>query len=462
MHIEFYGGSDTVTGSQHILEANGHRILRDCGMYQGRRKDANRINRTIPFDVQDLHAVLLSHAHIDHSGNLPSLVKQGYQGPIFATTATCDLCQVMLRDAAKIQEQDALFLNKKNSRKGYAPIEPLYTMEDAEAALLLFQGHKYHDTLDLAPGIKMTSVEAGHILGSELSCFEMEEDGKTRRVGYAVDLGRHDLPLIRDPELLEDVDVLVMESTYGDRFHEDAALADQQLAEIILDTYQRGGKTLIPSFALERAQEILFHLSSLIGSGDLPEIPVFVDSPMATEVTRVFAKRHEYMDDAFMDLKEKMGHVLGASWIRFVSSVEDSKKLTRMESPCIVISASGMCEHGRILHHLKHGIQDPRNSIVIVGYQAQHTLGRRLVERQDEVRIFGETFERKANVQVLNAFSAHADRNDLINYAKLVRPNKVFLVHGEQKPREALAEALGKEGISDVVLPSSGDRFELT
>lgn len=461
MHIEFYGGSDTVTGSQHLLEANGYRILRDCGMYQGRRKDADRINRVIPFDVQDIHSVVLSHAHIDHCGNLPSLVKAGYQGPIHATSATCDLCAIMLRDAAKIQEQDAFYLNKKKSRKGLPSVDPLYVNEDAEAVLKLFKGHNYHDTLELAPGITMQSLEAGHILGSELSQFTLQEDGKTLKVGFAVDLGRNDLPLIRDPEMLQDIDVLVMESTYGNRFHGDAVLAGQQLADTVLRTYNRGGKTLIPSFALERAQEILFHLSSLVASGALPEIPVFVDSPMATEVTRVFSKRHEYMDDAFMELKRKMGHVLGAKWIRFVSSVEDSKKLTTMDSPCIIISASGMCEHGRILHHLKQGIGDPRTTVVIVGYQAQHTLGRRLVELQDEVRIFGESYERQAEIKTLNAFSAHADRRELLRYAKAVNPSKIFLVHGEQTPREELAKALREEGIPDVILPARGERFEL-
>jgi metallo-beta-lactamase family protein len=455
------GGADTVTGSQHIVEANGHRVLRDCGLYQGKRKLAKKINSELPFDAGTIDSMVLSHAHIDHCGNIPSLTKAGYEGPIHTTTATAALCEIMLRDAAKIQEQDAAYLNQKTSRKGYPPVEPLYTTEDAEAALTLFKGHHYHDTFEVMPGIETHSVEAGHILGAELTVMTVRENGTTRRIGFAVDLGRHNLPLIRDPEPMGEVDVLVMESTYGNRYHDNIAEADSRLGDVIKRTYQRGGKVIIPSFALERAQEILFHLATLRNEGNLPNVPVYVDSPMATAVTQVFSKKKDYLDKEFHELRESMGRILSSDWIHFVSSVKESKELTASRKPVIVIAASGMCEHGRILHHLKDAIGDERNSIAIVGYQAEHTLGRRLVEQQKEVRIFGDTFERKAEVEVLNAFSAHADRNDLLAYARQVKAARTFLVHGEQESREALAAALAEEGLGEVHLPKRGDVFEL-
>lgn len=461
MHIEFHGGADTVTGSQHIVQVDGHRILRDCGMFQGRRKNAEEINRNLPFDPADLDTVVLSHAHIDHCGNLPTLARCGYQGDIHATTATAALCEVMLRDAAKIQEQDAGYLNQRKSRAGMEPIEPLYTLEDAEAALKLFRGHHYHDTLELGPGIRMTSFEAGHILGAELSLFELQENGRKVRLGFALDLGRFDLPLIRDPESMGPLDVLVLESTYGDRYHDKADLADQQLREIVVRTLERGGKVLIPSFALERAQEILYHLSVLVNRQEIPDVPIYVDSPMASDVTKVFAKKQHYLDEEFHASRGKIGDIFNASRIRYVSSVTDSKSVTSSQQPSIVLAASGMCEHGRILHHLKHGIENPRNSVVIVGFQAEHTLGRRLVEKETQVHIFGDWFERRAEVAVLNAFSAHADRKDLMAYAKASQARRVFLVHGEERSRMALAAALREEGIPEVYLPVRGERGEL-
>lgn len=461
MRIRFMGGADTVTGSQHIIEANGHRVLRDCGLYQGKRKLAKQINGELPFQADTIDAMILSHAHIDHCGNIPSLAKAGYAAPIHTTTATMALCDIMLRDAAKIQEQDAEYLNQKTSRKGYPPVEPLYTTADAEAALTLFKGHHYHDTFEVMPGIETHSLEAGHILGAELTVVTVRENGATHRIGFALDLGRYNLPLIRDPEPMGEVDVLVMESTYGDRYHGDIAEADSRLKDVIKRTYARGGKVIIPSFALERAQEILYHLASLRNDGDMPRMPVYLDSPMATAVTRVFSSKKDYLDEEFHELREATGRILTSDWIHFVSSVKESKELTASDKPAIVIAASGMCEHGRILHHLKRGIEDPRTSIAIVGYQAEHTLGRRLVEKQKEVRIFGDTFERRAEVHVLNSFSAHADRNDLLAYARQVKAGKTFLVHGETRSRKALAEALTEEGLGEVHLPKRGDVFEL-
>jgi metallo-beta-lactamase family protein len=460
MQLRFLGGADTVTGSQHMVEANGQRLLRDCGLYQGRRKIANRINREFLFDPTALDAMVLSHAHIDHCGNIPSAVKEGYAGPIHATTATAKLCEVMLMDAARIQEQDAEYLNKKSSRKGYPQVEPLYQTEDAFAALQLFKGHRYHTDQEIIPGVACHSLEAGHILGSELSVLDVEEKGRRVRVGFAVDLGRHDLPIIRDPEPMGHVDVLLLESTYGNRYHGDIHEADDELARIIRLAEEKGGKVLIPSFALERTQEILFHIASLYREQRAPRLPVYVDSPMATALTRIFARFGQYMDDEFQELRET-GRIFEADWVHFVGSVKESKELTASQKPAIVISASGMCEHGRILHHLKAGISDPRTTVVIVGYQAEHTLGRRLVEQQEEVRIFGETYKRKAQVNVINAFSAHADRNDLLAYVREVRPDKTFLVHGEEVPRQALAATIREEGLSEVYLPKRGDAVDL-
>ena len=455
------GGADTVTGSQHIIEVNGHRVLRDCGLYQGRRKSADDLNRTLPFDPATLHNTILSHAHMDHCGNLPSLVAKGYRGRIHATEATAAITGIMLRDSARIQEQDAAYLNQKTNRQGLEPVVPLYTMAEAERALEQVEGHGYDTPWEVAPGLETSFVEAGHILGSALSLFVASENGSVSRLGFAVDLGRKNLPLIRDPELLAGVESLVIESTYGNRLHDDAVHAEDQLGEIVARTFARGGKVLIPSFALERAQELLYHLSQLIIAGRIPKHPIYVDSPMASAVTKVFQEKTEYLDKDAQLLKSKIGSFMCPNCVRFVSDVEESKKVTASPGPCIVIAGSGMCEHGRILHHLKQGIGDPRNSVVIVGYQAEYTLGRRLVEKQTEVKIFGDLFERKAEVAVLNAFSAHADRNELIDYVRQVGPRKVFLVHGEQEPRESLAEALRSELGCDVHLPVRGDVVEL-
>ena len=461
MQIRFLGGAETVPGSQHMLEVGGRRLLRDCGLYQGRREESDKINRNLPFDAASVDAALLSHAHVDHCGNLPTLVARGYAGPIHATRATCDITGIMLRDAARIQEQDAAYLNQKTNRKGLPPVVPLYTVADAERAVERFRGHDYHETLELLPGLRHTPYEAGHILGAAVSHFELEENGRRARVGFAVDLGRKNLPLIRDPELLPPVDVLVMESTYGHREHGAAVDAEEQLREICARTFARGGKVLIPAFALERAQELIYHLSSLVTQGRLPRRPVYVDSPMASAITRIFDEKVEYLDAEYRAHRQSAGCLMCPDWIHFVSTVEDSKRVTAREDSCIVIAASGMCEHGRILHHLKQGISDPRNSVVIVGYQAGYTLGRRLVDGDKEVRIFGDLLPRRAEVAVLDAFSAHAGRSELIDYVRQLRPPKTFLVHGETEAREALAEALRAEKLTEVFLPKRGDSVEL-
>ncbi|HBA84774.1 MAG TPA: MBL fold metallo-hydrolase [Verrucomicrobia bacterium] len=461
MKIHFLGGVDTVTGSQHIIEANGKRVLRDCGLFQGKRKEADLINRALPFDAKSIHSMVLSHAHVDHCGNIPSLVKKGFQGPIYTTTATSELCSIMLRDAAKIQEQDAAYLNQKSNRKGLEPVIPLYTNEDAEKSLPFFRGYRYGDTVEAAPGMAVTFHEAGHILGAALTTFELVEKGRKLRVGFAIDLGRNELPLIRNPEVMKNLDVLVVESTYGDRLHDEPGQAEEQLFQAISKTIARGGKVIIPSFALERAQEIIFHLSSLVSKKRLPRIPIYVDSPMAAAVSKVFEMNYDYLDDDIRALSNIVGSAIEPPWVHFIGSVEESKTISDADTPCVVIAASGMCEHGRVLHHLKHGITNPLHTILIVGFQAQYTLGRRLVEGETKVKIFGDMFERKAEVIVLNAFSAHADRNDLLNYIGLIDPKKVFLAHGETDQRTSLAEALRDQKTGDVFMPVKGDVVEL-
>jgi metallo-beta-lactamase family protein len=461
MKLHFFGGADTVTGSMHMVEAGDRRVLRDAGMYQGRRDEARKINQSLGFDVSSVDAVLLSHAHIDHCGNLPTLCVQGYAGPVHATAATAKIAGIMLRDSAFIQMQDAAYLNQKTNRKGLTPIEPLYTSDDAEAAIRLLRPHAYHQKLELVPGIHLEAYEAGHILGAELSRLTLEENGKTAKVGFAVDLGRYHLPLIRDPEMMPPVDVLVMESTYGNRTHGAAENAAQQLAAVVRETWKRGGKVIIPAFALERAQELIYHISSLMLAGDIEKRPVYLDSPMATAVTRIFDEHSDYLDEEYASLRNRMGCLLCPPWMHATASVDESKKITASDEPGIVIAASGMCEHGRILHHLKHGIENDRNTIVIVGYQAAHTLGRRLVEQQTEVRIFGDTFQRRAPVVVLDAFSAHADRNDLVRYAASSQAKKIYLVHGETEAREALAETLRAQLGVEVFLPRRGDSVEI-
>ncbi|HMP89905.1 MAG TPA: MBL fold metallo-hydrolase [Kiritimatiellia bacterium] len=461
MKLHFYGGADTVTGSMHMIEANGSRIIRDAGLFQGRREEARRINENPGFDAGTLDAILLSHAHIDHCGNLPTICKLGFNGAIHATTATTRLTEIMLRDSAYIQSQDAAYLNQKTNRKGMQPIDPLYTIADAESAISRLRGHHYHEAVELAPGIRSEAYEAGHILGSELSYITVEEQGRIHKIGFAVDLGRHNLPLIRDPETMPPVDVLVMESTYGNRKHGDAKNAREQLREVIAKTWKKGGRVIIPAFALERAQELIYHISSLMLDGKLEKRSVYLDSPMAAEVTKVFDQHTDYLDDDYAEMKKEMGCLLCPPWVKATPSVEESKAVTGSDEVCVVVAASGMCEHGRILHHLKHSIENPDNTIVIVGYQAMHTLGRRLVEQQKEVKIFGDTFERKAGVVTLDAFSAHADRDDLVTYAKAVNPGRIFLVHGEKEAREALAGELTREIGAEVLLPKRGDVVEI-
>lgn len=463
MKWHFLGGADQVTGSKHLLEFDDARILFDCGMFQGRRKEANEINKTLGFDSAEIDAMVLSHAHIDHCGNIPTLVQKGYPKAIHATSATADLLPIMLRDSAHIQEADAAYLNQKTNRRGQPPVVPLYTLADVEASLKLIRPHDYNEPLPLPGGVVVTHVDAGHILGAALALVEIPKPGGDYlRIALAFDLGRRNLPLLHNPVQLQDVDVLITESTYGDRLHDNALNAREELRDGIVRALGRGGKVLIPTFALGRAQEIVYHLVHLRDRGEIPSVPVYVDSPMAQAIAGVFEKNAEYLDDESAALRGQVGSVVKPDWLTFTESVEESKSITSSKTSSIVIAASGMCEHGRILHHLKHGIENEKNLILLVGYQAENTLGRRIQNLEKKVRIFGDEFALKAEVQTLHSFSAHADRLELFRYARDAKPKKIFLVHGEQSQRESFARLLQEQLHMDVSLPANGEVVDLS
>ena len=382
MKIKFLGATKSVTGSMHLLESNGKRILIDCGFFQGRREESNRRNRNFAFDPKSIERVVLSHAHIDHSGNLPNLVKQGYQNSIYSTFATRDLCVAMLKDSAYIQNKDAEYLNKRKEHQGLAPIEPLYDIDDVEKALSLFRGIGYRKGFYVSADIKLTFYDAGHILGSALSVCDIKENGRNLRLAYIVDLGRKNLPILRDPDMVRDIHFMIIESTYGNRLHEDMSGTVKKLARVVKETVQRSGKIIIPAFSLGRTQEVVYCLNRLQSQKKIPAIKIFVDSPLAVNVTEIFKLHPECFDKEINRMIALNGNPFGWENITYVKDVESSKKLNKMDEPCIIISASGMCEAGRILHHLKNNIEDSKNTILVVGFMAKDTLGRRIVQKK--------------------------------------------------------------------------------
>jgi metallo-beta-lactamase family protein len=465
MKIHFYGAARTVTGSMHLLEVNDHKLLLDCGLFQGRRKETYQRNRKFPFPPQDIDAVILSHAHIDHSGNLPNLVKQGYSGPIYTTYATAHLDNIMLLDSGYIHEKDAEYLNKKRLKQGKPQIEPLYTKEDAGRVAPLFDCVNYRDVFEPIPGVKAHLVDAGHILGSAAVVLDITENGKASRLWFSGDIGRPGLQLIGDPILPDKADYLIMESTYGDEKKRDPDEAFLEFREVIQRTIARKGKIIIPSFAVGRTQELVYCLHKMVEAGEIPKIPIFVDSPLAIRASQVFREHPECFDKETRDFisEDKHHAALDFEGLRYTLSVEESKAINFTEPPFVVISASGMAETGRILHHLKNNIEDSRNTVLIVSWQAPHTLGRRLAEQKKEIKIFGKTYRRRAEVVTINGFSAHAGQTLLLDYATATKQtlSKVFLVHGEPRGAEPLMEKLNQAGIQDVEYPERGDIFEL-
>ncbi len=462
MKITFWGAARTVTGSQHLIDIAGERVLLDCGLYQGRRDDANSINQTFPFDPASLQAMVLSHAHIDHSGNIPNLVKQGFTGPIHATFATEDICHAMLMDSAKIQEEDAKFLNK---RGGGPTIEPLYTMADAELALTRFQNEAYDKPFQVTPNMQVRFGEAGHMLGSAWEHIRLTEGEKTANVVFSGDLGRFGVTILRDPAPMPEADYLVIEGTYGGRTHAPISDVLPELKDAIMRVIRRGGKIVIPAFAVGRTQEIVYHLNGLFNTHQLPNIPVFVDSPLASNVTQVFKSHPECFNQDVVEMLEndRDGDAFGFPRLRYVRQAEESKTIKDFEGPAIIISASGMCENGRVLHHLRNTIEDKRNMVLFVSFQAPGTLGRRILEGEPRVRILGETFNVRAEIHQIQSFSGHADCHDLL---KWVQPNlatlrKIFIVHSEMDQAEILARSFQEAGAREVHIPARGQAFEL-
>jgi len=433
----------------HLLEANGRRSLLDCGLFQGRRDEARQRNSTFPFEPRGIDAVVLSHAHIDHCGNLPNLVRHGFAGPIYCTPATRDLMAVMLLDAGKIQEEDAAYLNRHRQR-GEPPVEPLYDHGDVRRTAALGLALPYHRPHEIGPGLTLHFVDAGHVLGSAMVGLDIQVGDRIQRLTFTGDVGRPGVPILRDPEPVPACDLLISESTYGGRNHPPAELLADALGDLVRRTVQRGGKVLIPAFSLGRTQTVVYYLHELIQAGKLPELPIFVDSPLAADATEVFRLHPECFDEETARVLEDDPDLFGGKRVRYLRSVQESMELNGRHDPCIIIAASGMCESGRILHHLKHNIEDARNTVLLVGYQAANTLGRRLADHESPVRILDRMWQVRAEVVQLSGFSSHADHDGLLG-----------LVHGEPDGATALAEALRQAGFSDVAIPSPGDKVSL-
>ena len=446
MNIKFCGAAGTTTGSQHLIEVNGQKILLDCGLYQGRRKDAYERNKNFQFDPAELDAMVLSHAHIDHSGNLPNLTKQGYRGNIYSTFATRDLCQIMLADSARIQTSDIKYLNKKRKKQGLAPKEPIYSEMDAELCLRQFVNVGYERELPIAKGVTLRFIDAGHILGSAQVVLDIEDEEAKRdyRLLFSGDVGRGDNKLLRDPVLCSDVDYLIMESTYGGREHEASTDANETIARILNEAIKKGGKIIIPAFAVERTQQLLYVLNELLEAKQIPEVPIFVDSPLAVNATEIFRLHPECFNQEVYDFLFEKRNPFGFESLTLVRSVKKSIELNDFGGACIIISASGMCEAGRIMHHLRNNIEKPDTTVLFVGYCADNTLGSKIRNGWEEVKIFGEEYTVNAHVEALDSFSGHADHSELLDYYTGTGGSKAktWLVHGETTRSEALCEAL--------------------
>jgi len=464
MRIKFLGAAQTVTGSMHLLETNEGRILVDCGMFQGKREESRERNAKLPPEALSADVLILTHAHIDHSGSIPTLVKNGFRGAIYTTPATRDLCAYMLRDAARIQQHDADYLNRKfGADPEWKKIVPLYTEDDAIEALKLFVAVPYGRAFQPLPDVSARLIDAGHILGSAEVVLDVAS-GSPRRVVFSGDLGRKGMPIIRDPEMPPaPVDYVLMESTYGNRVHADIHSMHGDLERVVTQTITRGGKLIVPAFAVGRTQELLHALAFLSQAKRLPDVPIFIDSPLSVNITEVFKLHPECFDAETRTFIEEGGDLFGFRGLRYISKVEDSMALNDLREPAIIIASSGMCEAGRILHHLRNNCEDPKNTILIVGFQAQHTLGRRIVERRQRIKVLGVERDLRAQVEIMNAFSAHADKNDLLEYARTCAKGSkgVYLIHGEADQQEPLAANLRQMGLTCQV-PSVGQEALLS
>lgn len=460
MKIRFAGAAREVTGSCHLVSANGQLVALDCGLFQGRRSESREKNEHLPFAPDSLSAVILSHAHIDHSGRLPLLAARGYRGPVFCTPATRDLCAIMLADSAHIQAMDAKFL----ARHKRPHAAPLYDQDDVAQIISQMISVPLNRAIPAAPGMTVTFTEAGHILGSASVVLDVREGRKTRRLVFSGDIGRIGLPIIRDPVPPTGAHAVILESTYGDRDHVSVATAREDLAQVINDAAARGGRILIPAFAVGRTQELVYDMHELLRNRAIPRIPVFVDSPLATAATQVFEMHPDAYDRSEVGV-QRLDELFRSDLVRYVRDVDESKRLNTRVGPMVIISASGMAESGRILHHLIHGAPDPRNTVLIVGFQAEHTLGRRIVERRPVLKILGEEVPLRAQVKILNGYSAHADRTELRMWMQRLRRESprlgaVWLVHGETPAQTGLTEVLSADGFR-VEAPAPGDVREV-
>ena len=463
MRFTAYGAARNVTGTKHLLEVGARRILLDCGLFQGRRAESERRNRHLPFDPAGIDAVVLSHAHIDHSGSLPTLVKHGFAGAIYATHATADLCEIMLRDTAFVQSHDLEYLNKRRRKRGEVPLEPIYTESDVEDTLSHFVGVDYDTPVRVAPGVTVTWRDAGHILGSSIIEIDAVESGRATRVVFTGDLGRAEMPILRDPYQVKRADVLITESTYGARRHNPTEDVERSFAEFATSVARRRGKIIIPSFAVGRTQRVVYEFHRLMRDGTVPEMPIYVDSPLAVSATEVFRRHPECFDDEMNSLLVRDDDPLGFSRVRYIRKADESKRLNGMRGPMVIISASGMCEAGRILHHLKNNVANRRNGVMIVGYQARNTLGRRIAEGEKRIRVFGKMYPLRARVRVFDEFSAHADSDELLAFARGIRrtPQRTIVVHGNEEQSLAYGRTLTEHGFPRVLVPLDGESVTL-
>ena len=446
MEVQFCGATRTTTGSMFVLNVNGQKIMLECGLYQGRRDESNDRNRNFSFDPASIDVAVLSHSHIDHCGNFPNLVRQGYRGNIFSTHAARDLASIMLADSARIQQHDAEYISRKRAKKNLPPVEALYSVEDAERAGRQFVSLNYDRPMLIADGVTLSFHDAGHILGSAQVVLDVRENDKEYRYLFTGDVGRGGHAILRDPVPVENVDVLHIESTYGNRLHGDRDLSVVEIAKAIRETAHRGGKIIIPAFSVGRTQLVVYTLHQLAESGDLPDIPIFVDSPLSVNATEVFRLHPECFNESIYQFLREKQNPFGMENLQYIRQVSRSIQLNKLEGPAIIISSSGMCEGGRIRHHLKNNIENPNNLVLFVGYCAQHTLGARIANGDSPVNIFGEKYEVKAQVARHDAFSGHADRDELIAHVESCNSDisDIFVVHGEEKSALAFGETLGK------------------
>ncbi|MFZ2357687.1 MAG: MBL fold metallo-hydrolase [Candidatus Omnitrophota bacterium] len=451
--LKFLGGVRTVTGSSHLIINDRSEVLLDAGLFYGHRDESYNVNTAFHFNPHKINALVLSHAHIDHCGNIPSLIKKGLRCKIYTTAATRDLSKLMLEDSGKIQEEDIRYVNKINKRLGLPLRKPLYTKKEASRATRKFHPLSYGHRFCVAKNIFATLVDAGHILGSNIVILDIKNGTSDIRLGYAVDLGRKGLPLLNDPVIPKGLDYLILESTYGGRVHAPIQEAKSKLRDVINRTIERKGKIIIPAFSLERTQEVIYFLSELIKDKEIPVIPVYVDSPLATNITDVFGFHSDYLNKESRDAISAGNSPFEFLNLRYVRDQIESKSLNNDKRPMIIIAGSGMCESGRVLHHLKNNVEDSRNTVLIVGYMAKNTLGRRIVERARYIRIFGVEYELNADIVIINAFSGHADRNELMDFVLKCLPLKrIFLVHGDEEQSQALFDTLSGNGLN-VYLP---------